>query len=86
MTWRSPIFDFQSHDWEQAITTSGNRISQPNPMGTSPGAKYLLVLVPVYMGKFMILVLNSISKLLSRPVICAHMKGLDINIYLYHFV
>ena len=28
--------------WEPAITTSGNWISQPNPMGTLPGVKYLL--------------------------------------------
>ena len=41
MTWRSPIFDFQSHDWELGITT-GNRISQPNHMGTLPRAKHLL--------------------------------------------
>jgi hypothetical protein len=46
---------------------------------------YYVVLVAVYMWKFMSLVLNSISKFLSRPIICAHMKGLEINIYFYHF-
>ena len=84
MTWRSSIFDFRSHDWELAITTSGYRISQPNPVGTLPGFNYLLVLVPVYIGKFMSLVLNSISKLLSRPAVCANLKGLEIDIYFYH--
>ena len=44
------------------------------------------LLILVYMGKFMSLVLNSISKLLSRLVICAHMKGLEINTVQYLFL